>query len=439
MNRLLKISTSGMKCLWNNVDISFSNATVQNGVKNFTKVKALFSGNGDGKTAVVYSAWLYKKLCLEENYILSKEAQDFLNKYMNKKTQEYYFTTYFEYGNEVLKHSIKVGKDQFNKSFVLKEERISIINGRTINEDGNVIIEKYYNEPIDINPKIELNVDDFRNTETRSIIISFARSVFERENHTVKSEIEKKILTLYLNILRIHVYLNDRELDENVYDEDFVFGLIDNFYSKEDAAMMKNSIQNYPIKEDIEKKELEKYKKVNILLADYLHYFNCELINIELDIKENRDLLNIKRTYVYTHWKVEEDYESSGIKQLVRMFPVLMSCVRGGIAFMDEIDANINAHNLLAWLKFYIQEGLGQLFFTSHNVEIMDVLKDVPKSILSIGYKNNIFTWTKRGNMTPKNLFMEGMFTDCAFNTEDLEFIHPFFCEEDYICNLFYV
>ena len=43
---------------------------------------------------------------------------------------------------------------------------------------------------------------------------------------------------------------------------------------------------------------------------------------------------------VYDSYKIHAEYESTGIKKLVRLFAYLNEMVRGGIVFIDEFDSN---------------------------------------------------------------------------------------------------
>ena len=54
---------------------------------------------------------------------------------------------------------------------------------------------------------------------------------------------------------------------------------------------------------------------------------------------------------VYDSYKIHAEYESTGIKKLLRLFAYLNEMVRGGIVFIDEFDSNLHDVYLCALLK----------------------------------------------------------------------------------------
>lgn len=84
---------------------------------------------------------------------------------------------------------------------------------------------------------------------------------------------------------------------------------------------------------------------------------------------------------VYDSYKIHAEFESTGIKKLIKLFVYVREMVRGGIVFIDEFDSNLHDVYLCALLEYLMEYGEGQLCFTTHNVGLMDVLKQHKKSI----------------------------------------------------------
>ena len=80
-------------------------------------------------------------------------------------------------------------------------------------------------------------------------------------------------------------------------------------------------------------------------------------------------------------------------------------------------------------IYFFQQYGKGQLIFTTHNIESMNVLKNQSRSIVVLGVDNNLDTWTPKGNRSPINSYYSGGFLHSPMNVEDFDFINIFLGE----------
>lgn len=80
---------------------------------------------------------------------------------------------------------------------------------------------------------------------------------------------------------------------------------------------------------------------------------------------------------VYNEYRVNVEFESTGIKKLVKLYMYIREMKRGGIVFIDEFDANLHDVYLCALLEYLMEYGEGQLCFTTHNIGPMDILKEI--------------------------------------------------------------
>ncbi len=91
--------------------------------------------------------------------------------------------------------------------------------------------------------------------------------------------------------------------------------------------------------------------------------------------KEDHELWVCDLVMCYESYKIHAEFESTGIKKLIKLFAYLKEMVQGGIVFIDEFDSNLHDVYLCALLEYLMEYGEGQLCFTTHNVGPMDVLK----------------------------------------------------------------
>lgn len=77
----------------------------------------------------------------------------------------------------------------------------------------------------------------------------------------------------------------------------------------------------------------------------------------------------------YGGYKIHGEYESTGIKKLIKLYTYIEAAVDGSIVFIDELGANLHDVYLCALLEYFMEYGKGQLCFITHNVGPMDILK----------------------------------------------------------------
>ena len=174
------------------------------------------------------------------------------------------------------------------------------------------------------------------------------------------------------------------------------------------------------------KKAYKQFSKAVGELYEFLHIFKSDLKNIEIDRKENKDFWLCDLIMVYDDYKVHAEFESTGIKKLIRLFTYLQKMVRGEIVFIDEFDSNLHDVYLCAILEYLMEHGKGQLCFTTHNVGPMDVLRRRKKSIDFLSENHKIYPWTANGNYSPAKLYRNGMIEGSPFNVDSIDFIGVF-------------
>lgn len=161
-------------------------------------------------------------------------------------------------------------------------------------------------------------------------------------------------------------------------------------------------------------------------LYDFLHIFKSDLKSIEIDKKENRNFWVCDLIMVYASYKIHAEYESTGIKKLIKLFAYVKEMAAGGIVFIDEFDSNLHDVYLCALLEYLMEYGEGQLCFTTHNVGPMDILKQHKKSIDFLSENHKIYSWKTNGNYSPSRLYRNGMIEGSPFNVDSIDFIGVF-------------
>ena len=432
MYKLLQLSTYGIKNLENEIIITFSNETIENGINKLNNIKGIFGYNGSGKSAIITSIDLYKNIICDSTFLIQNETKEKLNKLINYKKQEFYISMIYQYQkNSVLKHYIKIFKNKLTSNYYISEEGILLSTGRTLSDKYKLLILKK-NEKIISDYDNKNNKLDYlsnANLEYTSIMQLVAKRVIQNKEKNF-SEIEKIILYCFLCINNIEVYLlesdkhNNSKLANNV-----IKTLLSDYNSKNINNEIFNDIY-YSDDEIIDIKSFHLYEEETKKLEKFIQIFKPDVKEIKIIKQEDFSFYHLKKLFVYENYNVELEYESSGIKQLVKLFSYLMNCAKGKIVFIDEIDTNINTIYFEKLISFFKKYGKGQLIFTTHNIESMNILKKQTKSIVVIGNDNKIDTWVAQGNKSPITDYATGAFPNSPMNIEDFDFINIFFGEE---------
>ncbi len=437
MKKLLQFSTYGIKNIENMITLDFANQTIEKGIQKTNNVKGIFGYNGAGKSAIITSVDFYNKIVCNPNYLVQNDTKDNLSKLVNYIRNEFYISALFEFDKGiVIKHTIKLVKGEIISDFVISEECISMSMGRTLNDKFKPIIEKRENE-IYIEDKIknastrnyEFSLNDLKYS---SIVQSMMQQIIDHdkeENNSEFSVLEKIALSLYSSVNSILVYMQETDIHNNYkIDNNILKDLISRV--EKIKVDLTDFTEVYTSDTIVPKSEFENYEKENKKLERFIKYFKPDLKEIKLIPSENRNVYNVRKLFVYENYRVELEFESSGIKQLVKLYSYLEKCAKGRIVFVDEIDTNINAVYFEKLVSFFKNYGKGQLIFTTHNIEVMKALKNQSRSIAVLGVDNKLDTWVSKGNKSPINDYINGDFPNSPMNIEDFDFINIFMGDE---------
>lgn len=183
----------------------------------------------------------------------------------------------------------------------------------------------------------------------------------------------------------------------------------------------------FPDRMIVSKKFYDKYEKRIDQLKNFLRIFKPDLEDILIDKKDySEECFSLNLIMNYGEYKVNAEFESTGIKKLIKLYSYFQMMVEGGIVFIDEMDANLHDVYLCALLEYLMENGKGQLCFTTHNIGPMDVLKRNKKSIDFLSVNHKIYPWVTNGNYSPSKLYKNGMIEGSPFNIDSVDFLSAF-------------
>lgn len=419
---LVSYSVKGIKTLDKLISLQFYKKTIsKNPDTQEYNIKGIYGMNGSGKSGIITSVEILRNIIVDPGYLNNPVVQKNLDAMINKRTKELFVEADYmvKAGEEIalFRYSVTLSKNNLGK-YVISHECLSTKKAISKSEFDETVFEVSDGEIVTVYEGKEKDkfVESILNKTMNLLTIASMSALFyEKFIKSNNMQKKKNILWAYITFLyvlgeKIHVYLDDS----------------DN-HRKNFLEIYDNCINVINITGNIVPQEMYKHfeKTVNKLF-EFLHIFKTDLKGIEIDRKEDHELWVCDLVMCYESYKIHAEFESTGIKKLIKLFAYLKEMVQGGIVFIDEFDSNLHDVYLCALLEYLMEYGEGQLCFTTHNVGPMDVLKQHKKSIDFLSENHRIYPWTTNGNYSPSKLYRNGMIEGSPFNVDSIDFIGVF-------------
>ena len=447
---LLNYSVKGIKSLDQLVSLSFYKKIIPKNpdTQNYN-IKGIYGMNGSGKSGIVASVEILKNLLTNSSYLSNPIVQKHLDAMINKKLGELYIEVNYLVKTRkellIFSYNVTLAKDNIGK-YVISKESLYAKKATSKSENRETVFE-VMDGKIEalwgLEKKNDLSTFVFDKTinllSAASICVLFYEKMLLGILKDKKGESNFLLASLvYLKLFgeKIHVFLDEadnhrkyemRNTEPSVDLDWKINGLVIERQVNKYVERYTDYIHALEISDNmIQKAEYQYFEKMVQKLYEFLHIFKPDLQNIEIDKKENHDLWICDLVMIYDSYKIHAEYESTGIKKLIRLFAYLKEMVNGGIVFIDEFDSNLHDVYLCALLEYLMEYAEGQLCFTTHNVGPMDVLRQHKKSIEFLSENHQIYSWTTNGNYSPSKLYREGMIEGSPFNVDSIDFIGVF-------------
>lgn len=441
---LLKLEVSGIKNISKPISINLiSTSQKKNKITiDNSNVKAIYGENGAGKSALMNAVDIYKQICTRFAYFASDIDKRKIIELINKSKKSFFVRTYFaacDESNKIINlysHEIRIDlKDEIP---VLAEEKLIKYLGYSLNSEHETLlylkqgqIKSKTNEELKY---MDILSDCLNSATGMSSAFSFVTNptlfgklYFEFEKGAKKNKNSKipDLMEAFIHLIsftgNLNIYLDESDKHDYIPAE-----IINKFVHNSDDGIGSDSISISDANETIRKTELKQYEEKISQLTKFIQIFKPELKCISLSKKNDGSNYVISKDFCYEGYSVNSEYESNGIKRLVKMFDYLNKAANGKIVFIDEMDANINTVYLEKLIEFYAKYGEGQLIFTSHNIAPMAALRKVKNGIDFINTNTEIISWINNGNYRPDSQYMKGMIPKLPFNVDDFDFLACF-------------
>ena len=447
---LVNYSVKGIKTLDKLITLSFYKKTFKNLDIQRYNVKGIYGMNGSGKSGIVTSVDILRNILVNPGYLNNPIVQNNLDAMINKKLESLFIEVDFfaKYREVLMKFNYKMtlSKSKAGK-YEISYEQLSLKKVRSKSSEMEVVFEVVDGEIKSVlGEKNNLLTHRFLKKTINLLENTSVCALFYEKVLLSEEKIEHvnlffySLITLFVFGKKLHVFL-DQSDDHREYfvrnslrhmssieNYDNELSLLASQFEKMNGEQLNIIATSGNV---VAKEMYEQYEAVVNNLYKFIRIFKADLKNIEIDRKEDQDVYICNLVMVYDSYRINTEFESTGIKKLIKLYAYLNEMVQGGIVFIDEFDSNLHDVYLCALLEYLMTYAKGQLCFTTHNVGPMDILKQNKKSIEFLSTNGEIYSWTVSGNYSPSNLYRKGMIEGSPFNVDSTDFIGDFDLNEE--------
>ena len=323
-----------------------------------------------------------------------------------------------------------IGKNE-NGIYEIQNERLNVKSGNYANNKYKTIFECKNGELV----YIDCNENEKRKVEQRTMNLlstySFIHLYFIKLEKDDQLDMKFVFYMLMCGsfVLSTRVYIEEEDQHELYFWQKRMKdhglnnqALRDAFFEDQDNVNKFLSVNE----KFVDKIFFIKYKERVRQLTQFIKIFKRDLVSIDIEARENGEQYVCDLNMNYGEYVINKEFESTGIKKLIRLFDCFVAVSIGGIVFVDEMDSNLNDVYLCKLIEYFMYYGKGQLCFTTHNLDPMTILKENKNSIDFLSSDNHLVPWVSRGNASPENCYKNGMIEDSPFNIDATDFVGIF-------------
>lgn len=159
------------------------------------------------------------------------------------------------------------------------------------------------------------------------------------------------------------------------------------------------------------------------VLTKFIRLFKPELKVISKDAPDTVSGSLSNLIMDYGDYQISLQLESTGIRNLIRLWPCLKAAEGSGIVFIDDFDRNLNEIYFDRLIKYFARYAKGQLCCTVTNTYTMQELRKYKNSIDFLSSYGRVIHWRTSGNFSPDSLYRGGMIENLPFNIEPEDFL----------------
>ena len=172
----------------------------------------------------------------------------------------------------------------------------------------------------------------------------------------------------------------------------------------------------------LESEEEGRYKAIAKKLNSFLQLVRPSLKDVGISFKREGSLSYAELCFDYGDYSIDYEFESSGVKKLCMLFTAFANASSGFVVIIDEIDADIHDMFLANLMEYFVLYCPCQIIVTTHNIDLMDSVKGLSKSIDILTDEPSVVPWVKRGTLSPISQYKKGYLGGVPVNLNPIDF-----------------
>lgn len=438
--KILSLTIQGVKNIKEKITLNLSNISKLRLIrKKKLALAGIYGPNGSGKTALIMAIQIAQTVVLHRKS-LGYYSDEFLYSILNKDIKRFFFSVDFalfkDYESNkteaIYRYTLSLREEDY--CFRIEEEKVEQLSLLSLNEKPKFMIGSK-NGALVFSEKEETAIQKLLIAKTANLLNerSFLSPVLENDKPNPKgySEVwEKGVLSTWLFFQSIEEVLKNEDRHfPNIYLSEANKEEIPTKERRDlDFSAKLFSLQRQGRITFVRKKDFVSYEKHIHRLAAFIRVFKPELKSIEINRLEDKDVYLCTNILVYPTYRINEEFESNGIRQLIRLYDALEAGYQGKIVFIDEMDLALSGIYLSKILLFFEEYAKGQLILTAHSLETMDQLRRY--SLFFLGEDNRLIKWVNNGHYLPSKVYPDGLIEGIPFNQDEIDFL-PAFSEDE--------
>lgn len=428
---ILQFSVKGIKNITETTTLDFYKQTIN---KHFNmqgyNIKSIYGPNGVGKTAIIDAFSIIDELIWNRDYLANHKS--ILLDLINQQTQQADISILFclqqAETHSMIQYNVTLTKQQ-NTITITRE---SLYSGTNKANNKIISIERGRDFQSDLKDSGSVQFltqleQNFQNTASNSSIIALLVDSLGQHSDII---VAKDTLLFYgmksFILTTQQMYIKtDKTDDHSIYKYLCNYDDDDSLPVEESTSFNKSPKHRSQFDIILPRKFLEKFEQDNAILVKLLQILKPDIDTIELDMTDIDDASIIIHRYIrYKNgYKINVEFESSGIKKLLDLSALLVKASKGKIVIIDELDAHLHDIFLTHLLEYYVEYLEGQLIFTTHNLSPMEILKHNKKAIDFLTPTQGVISWVQKGNKSPLRAYTHGHILGLPFNYNFTDFI----------------
>lgn len=422
MAKLLEFSIYGIKSIDKEIKVTVNNCGESKKTKK-GNVVGIFGFNGAGKTALIEGIELYKNLVTKNSYLSIKSNRDYLSSLINQRTREIRISVIFKSSfKDVYKHELII------KDHKITQEKVYLLGNKERDKE-ELLIEVNDGRIITCSSSSTLFLKRVNNVEASDASVAIKVLLFEASKRNYKFIKIKKVRFALVNIFyfanELDVILNStRRTLLNLFELDkkeFTLSTFLKDYETPQIEVLEDG--TYKVPDDLLNDFIKFIKRLEL----FLKIFKGSLLKLSFDDIKGANYHYARLILYYeSGYFIDLEKDSLSTKKLVRIFNSLYKATKGKVAFIDDIEINLNEVYFLKLISYLTSFIDGQLIFTSNNFEAMNFLKNKNDALYVLGYNSQIERRDYKSKLKPIKEYEEGSFIHSPVNLEDFDFVYIF-------------